>query len=73
MGPSEGEWVSVSLCRWRPPDGTDVFLRAHSAGFLLSVLGRSSKKVAVMFNVDRCYSHHGNKLLPRYVCETVSR
>ena len=77
MGPSEGEWVSVSLCGWRPPDGTDVFMRAHSAGYLLSVLGQSSEKVAAMFNLDcqpdRRYSHHGNKLLPRYVCETVSQ
>lgn len=77
MGPSEGEWVSVSLCGRRPPGGTDVFMRALSAGFLLSVLGGSSKKVDAIFNLDcqpdRRYSHHGNKLLPRYVCETVSQ
>lgn len=77
MGPSEGKQVSVNLCGWQPPDGTDVFMRAHSAGFLLSVLGGSSKKMAAMFNLDcqpdRRYSHYGNKHLPWYVCETVSR
>lgn len=52
-------------------------MRAHSAGYLLSVLGRSGEKVAAMFNLDcqphRRYSHHGNKLLSRYACETVFR
>lgn len=69
MGSSEGKNLSVSLCGWSPPDGTDTFMRQHSAGFLLSVLGGSSKKVVAKFNLDcqldRHYIHHGNKCLPR--------